>query len=175
MRKLKILALGTRKPGEVQTVREGWGDSGSLNTQDPNWRIHLHTSLKTVFTEQYVFFNICFIISIFNFFSSIFSAYFTWQVTITSFGWRRSEFSQSPNCWSSCNVWGKKGEGVVVGGRLYRCGDGRGWCDFCPRSIGTRFFNLTATLKDWLFSFNAWPYWWISWKKIVEEYFLHPN
>ena len=36
MRKLKILALGTRKPGELQTAREGWGDSGPLNTQNPN-------------------------------------------------------------------------------------------------------------------------------------------
>ena len=59
------------------------------------------------------------------------------------------------------------------GGRGYRCGDRRGWYDFDSRSIATRFFNLTATLEDWLFFFND-----LTGEKhvkMVEEYFLHPN
>ena len=59
------------------------------------------------------------------------------------------------------------------GGRGYRWGDRRGWYDFDSRSIATRFFNLTATLEDWLFFFND-----LTGEKhvkMVEEYFLHPN
>ena len=36
---------------------------------------------------------------------------------VTSFGWRRSGGFQSPNCYSSYNVWGKRGEGKIVGDR----------------------------------------------------------
>ena len=35
----------------------------------------------------------------------------------TSFGWKHRRGSQSPKCSSSYNVWGKTGEGEMVGDR----------------------------------------------------------
>ena len=36
---------------------------------------------------------------------------------VTSFCWKNRGGSQSPNCCSSCNVRGKRGEGEMVGDR----------------------------------------------------------
>ena len=36
---------------------------------------------------------------------------------VTSFCWKNRGGSQSPNCCSSCNVHGKRGEGEMVGDR----------------------------------------------------------
>ena len=39
------------------------------------------------------------------------------QVMVTSFGWCwcSGETPQSPECWSSCNVWGNIGVGAIEG------------------------------------------------------------
>ena len=98
---------------------EFWGDNGPLMHQTET---DAYIFKDWAFTEK----NVCFLLFalLFQFFySKLFIDFFrhilpqlpNCQVIITSFGWKRSEASQSPNCWSSSNVRRKKGEGVVVG------------------------------------------------------------
>ena len=116
-----------------------------------------------------MFFTFCFIISICYFkcvhcfFSGVFYLIFrTAKLLSTSFDWGRSGFSQSPNCWSSCNVWGKKGEGVVVGDKgVLMEGDGMVFV----RGLGGKWMSklmradVVVWVVWWYFRVQVWCWW----------------
>ena len=67
-----------------------------------------------VFPKQNVYFSFCFIL---YFLLIPLCIELSYHLMMTSFGWRHSRGSQSPNCCSSLNVWEKRGEGETVGDR----------------------------------------------------------